>query len=365
LRSPHPRRVWGLLGHRSGDNQQVVALCEALGWPFELEQLRYGWASLMPNVLRRAHPLGVAVESGVPLSPPWPDLVVAVGRRSAPLALQVRAASRGRCRLVQLGRPSAPLHWFDLVITTPQYQIPPRSNLLEIPLPFAGAPRAGDPIVASEIADLRGPRIAVLVGGPTAEVRFGAAEASKLAACLGHLAEGQGGACLLTTSPRTPPVVVEELRRRLPAPHRIHEWSGAMPNPYATYLAVADTVIVTGDSISMIADACRTGAPVGVYRLPERAAPVRRASAALYSRLARRAERQDRLSRILFQLVDAGLLTAPRAYDAVHRSLEQRGLIAYVPGDLPAADGAEQRRRAISTWEQSAVDRVTALFGGG
>jgi hypothetical protein len=359
----HPRRVWGLLGHRSGDNQQVVALCEALGWPFEIKQLRYGWTSRTPNVLRGTRPLGVAVEPSTPLGPPWPDLVVAVGRRSVALALQLRAASQGRCRLVQLGRPRAPLHWFDLVISTPQYRIPPHPNLLEIPLPLARTPGAPDPLVALEIAALPRPRTAVLVGGPTAELRFGAVEARDLAARLEHLADRQGGSFMLTTSPRTPPVVAEEMRRRLREPRRIHEWTAAAANPYVTFLATADTVIVTGDSISMTADACRTGVPVGVYRLPQRRTPVRRASAALYAWLARRVDRQDLPSRLLFSLVDAGLVVSPRAYDAVHRVLEQRGIITYLPGDFPAAASTEWQRSEIAAWERSVIDRVKSLFG--
>ncbi len=357
--------MWGLLGHRPGDNQQVVALCEALDWPFELKQLRYRWASLTPNVLRGPRPFGVTVEPSTPLGPPWPDLVIAVGRRSVPLALQLRAASQGRCRLVQLGRPSAPLHWFDLVISTPQYQIPPRPNLLEIPLPFTSTPGPPDPFVASEIAALPRPRTAVLVGGPTTELRFGAVEARELAACIEQIADRQGGSFMLTTSPRTPPIVVEEFRRRLRGPRRIHEWTSAAANPYVTYLATADSVIVTGDSVSMLADACRTGVPVGVYRLPPRRAPIRCANAALYAWLARRIDRKDLRSRLLFSLVDSGIVVSPRIYDAVHRDLERRGVIRYLPGNLHTATSAGCQRSEIAAWERRATDRVRSLFGDG
>jgi hypothetical protein len=357
--------VWGLLGPRSGDNQQVVTLCEALGWPFELKQLRYGRSSRTPNVLRRGRPLGITVEPSTPFRPPWPDLVVAVGRRSVAAALQVRAAAQGRCRLVHVGRPRAPLHWFDLVITTPQYRMPPQPNLLEIPLPLGPAAGAPDPVVAAAIADLPHPRTAVLVGGPTADLRFGAAEARNLATCLERHADRHGGSFMLTTSPRTPPIVTEEMRRRLPEPRRIHEWSAAAANPYTTYLAMADTAIVTGDSVSMIADACRTGAPVGVYRLPPRSTPMRHAKDVLYTRLVRRADRRDAPSRLLFSLVDAGLVVSPRAYDAVHRDLARRGLITHVPGDLPAAADAERRRGKIAAWERDAVARVKSILGDG
>ena len=36
-----PPRVWLLTGHRAGDNTQVLALGEALGWPFEIKRFVY------------------------------------------------------------------------------------------------------------------------------------------------------------------------------------------------------------------------------------------------------------------------------------------------------------------------------------
>jgi mitochondrial fission protein ELM1 len=43
---------------------------------------------------------------------------------------------------------------------------------------------------------------------------------------------------------------------------------GAGANPYFGYLALADQILVTSDSVSMISEACATGRPVLVERLP-------------------------------------------------------------------------------------------------
>ena len=43
-------RVWLLMGHKAGDNNQVLALAEALGWPFEIKKFTYRRYELLTNV---------------------------------------------------------------------------------------------------------------------------------------------------------------------------------------------------------------------------------------------------------------------------------------------------------------------------
>lgn len=76
----------------------------------------------------------------------------------------------------------------------------------------------------------------------------------------------RGGSILLTTSPRTN-------RSAKAIRKRIHPWikdwyiwehSEDRPNPYAAYMGLADEIMVTSDSISMISDAMMSGKPVRV-----------------------------------------------------------------------------------------------------
>ena len=48
-------------------------------------------------------------------------------------------------------------------------------------------------------------------------------------------------------------------------PQRVYRWGDEGENPYYGYLAVADAVIVTGDSVSMCSEACATTGPVYIY----------------------------------------------------------------------------------------------------
>jgi mitochondrial fission protein ELM1 len=68
---------------------------------------------------------------------------------------------------------------------------------------------------------------------------------------------------MVTTSRRTPEGEAAALRRALEGlPAWI--WDGTGPNPYFGFLALADVMIVTNDSINMTSEAATTGKPVHV-----------------------------------------------------------------------------------------------------
>jgi mitochondrial fission protein ELM1 len=126
-------RIWVLLGPRTGDNNQALALAEALGLPFETRTLAYNplqalsvWLPPTAATLDR--------ESRRRLNAPWPDLVIAIGRRSVPVARWLKRKSGGRAKLVRIGHPRIDPGLFDLVITTRQYPVPPGDNVLLLPL---------------------------------------------------------------------------------------------------------------------------------------------------------------------------------------------------------------------------------------
>ena len=65
---------------------------------------------------------------------------------------------------------------------------------------------------------------------------------------------------------------------------RTQHWRGAGENPYFGYLALADAIVVTGDSVSMTSEACASGKPVYVAAMAGRGA--RGASSASFDGLA-------------------------------------------------------------------------------
>src|SRR5690606_26663282 len=54
--TPH---IWVLLGRHEGDNRQLLALAEALGWPFETRQLVFKRRPVLPTWLQGASLMGL------------------------------------------------------------------------------------------------------------------------------------------------------------------------------------------------------------------------------------------------------------------------------------------------------------------
>lgn len=315
-------RVWVLLGDRAGDNAQVLRLAGALGWPFEAKRICYNRFNRCPNLLLGASKLTVDTRRSDSLAPPWPDLVIGASRCAAPLARWIKKQSGGRSRLVHLLHTQAPLHYFDLVVTTLQYRLPQRSNVLHNLLPLnAAAPE----VLASCGAQWRGrlehlprPWIAVLLGGNTSSYRLDALTATQLGQFTSRRAREAGGSLLISSSPRTPPDAVDALLAAVEGPAYVYRWEPTKKdeNPYLAYLALADRFIVTADSVSMLAEACSTGRPVELFACARPGKQPKRPLGV-----------SPRSQRFKEALTGWGIVKPRRDFPALHRELMKRGLL--------------------------------------
>lgn len=267
-------KIWVLAGHKAGDNEQLMALVEALGWPCEVKKFVYKRHEIVPNMLLRTTLAGVDKERSSSLLPPWPDLVLSAGRRNEPIARWIKRQSGGKTRIVHVGRPWSSLDHFDLIITTPQYDLPARPNVLHNTTPLHRVTKERLAREAarwqSRLQHLPRPFIAVVVGGSAPPYGFDDATAERLAHEASTFATQRGGSLLITTSARTPLAALESLQHTIEAPAHLFRWtSNATENPYLAFLGLADSIIVTGDSMSMLAEACATRKPVYIFDLGE------------------------------------------------------------------------------------------------
>ena len=100
------RRVWLLLGDKPGDNAQVEAVALALGWPCERRTLHWARYTARKAAFRATLDHVDRARSD-PLEPPWPDLVLTIGRRPSMVALWIEAQSGGRTRWCCSASPPA------------------------------------------------------------------------------------------------------------------------------------------------------------------------------------------------------------------------------------------------------------------
>lgn len=346
---PAPERVWVLFGKGTGGNGQMKSLADALGWPYQIKQLRHRALHRIPNLFLGATLVTLDRRASAPIEPPWPDLVIAASRRSAPVARWIKKQSGGRTRLVHLLHTQAPLDEFDLVVTMPQFRLAPRANVLHV----AGALNRIDPAElaqaraawAPRLEHLPRPWIAVIVGGNSSAYVLDESTAARLGRDVTALARERGGSVLATTSPRTPEAAKRALAQAIDPPSVVYLWKpdDAANNPYRGFLALADEFVVTVDSASLLVEAAATGEPVAVYEWPRR----RGAGPRGLERLVGPARYR--------RIVELGLVKPPRDFDAFHAEMRRRGL-AHRFGER-----APETREPLDDLERT-VDRVRALF---
>jgi len=366
----NPPRVWLLMGHKAGDNSQVLALGEALDWPLEIKHFTYKRMELLTNLLLGPTLAGVVKSGSSDLSPPWPDLIITAGRRNEPAArwIQERAAPEKHVRIVHCGRSWAKIERFDLIVTTPQYRLPKRANVLHNLTPLH---RVTDERLRAAAADwsprlngLPGPYVAIVIGGNSGPFTFDHAAAKRLARQASARAKELGASLLVTTSARTPRDKIASFERALDVPAEVFRWSkDATDNPYFGYLALADEIIVTGDSMSMLTEACATRKPVHIFDLgvgrtamrPQEQAAAQIMSAVAEGRMFERAHLQAFIYRLGMHI---GPQRMTRDIRIVHKVLVDNGLAVWLGDPFPHRDmlpGVESVQRA--------VDRVRGLFG--
>jgi mitochondrial fission protein ELM1 len=261
--------VWCLLGKKAGDNTQVLALAEELGWAYEQKSIQAKSWELLVHLGPSATLAGIDQANSSPLQAPWPDLVISAGRRNEPVAQWIRTQSGSKTRLVHMGRPWASLASWDLIVTTPQYFLPRQANIIHNSLPLhrmtpAELQAAGEQL-RPQIAHLPRPWIALLMGGDSGRFVLTGAKGEQLGRLASDLAAAAEGTLLVTDSPRTPQVAGDAMQSQLREPNFCYRFGEGGDNPYKGLLALADAFIVTGESMSMLGEAVDSGRPLYIF----------------------------------------------------------------------------------------------------
>lgn len=270
------KTVWALLDSRMGSVNVVRGVLQQLSpdkYDIIEKEIKYNAFAKLPNLIKGAGLLGITDESRKNLRSPFPDLVIAATRRTAPAARWIKKQSGGKTRIVQLLHPGpgAGLPDFDLVFVpehdrdkqkSPNIVYTAGSPTRTTEQAMAAAQKIWEPVFAS----LPRPRTAVIVGGAVKGKPLSMDNAEGFAQKVLSLKKQIGGSILITDSWRTG----DEARRRIMAvlkdiPAYTYLWGEKKDNPYMGYLACADNIIVSGDSVSMTCEACGTGRPVFIY----------------------------------------------------------------------------------------------------
>ena len=273
---PSPPDTWFLHDAAAGHRRQAAALAQALApTPREWTLATAApWSWLAPRRAPGAE-RAFGADFAAALATP-PALAIGCGRRAA---LATRLLRERGARVVQVLHPRIDTRHWDLVIA-PEHDGLAGPNVVTLlgslnPVDDAwlAAARAARP----DLAALPSPRTTVLLGGPTAAVRFDRGAFEVLASRLERWLADAGGSLLVVGSRRTP-AHVGALARDYWAETPGVRWfdDGDGDNPFAAALAVADRIVVSPDSVNMVSEAAATSAPVYVAEPARATGRVRR-----------------------------------------------------------------------------------------
>jgi hypothetical protein len=207
------------------------------------------------------------------------------------------------------------------------------------------------------------PFVAVVVGGSSGPYSFCTRAAERLAKDASRFAKSLGGSLLITTSARTPAAAIDIMEQNIEVPAYFFRWEqNAKDNPYFAFLGLAEQIIVTGDSMSMLAEACATRKPVQIFDLGEGENAMRPATveAAIALRRARESDRPlegTHIRAFLYrQMMRFGPERLSRDIRIIHAYLVDSGRAVWL-GDDCAADRPLPAMDCLGR----AVGRVRAL----
>jgi mitochondrial fission protein ELM1 len=347
--------VWVLTDDHPGNTTQSLGLVKTLGWPYEVKELHFTPLIHLHDGLFGAFGatrLGLQRTCSAALAPPWPDLVITTGWRTEHVARWIRKQSRGHTRLVQLGRKGGRVaELFDLVVSCTYFRLPPHSRRIETAVPLTQVTPEHLAQAAERWQSLfentPSPHIALLVGGTSSIYRLDEETAQRLGEQVHAIAQAAGGSVFATTSRRTGPRAIEALKRGLGDACYVHHWQpGQRDNPYLAYLALADVLVVTGESESMLAEAAATGKPLYIYPLPQRQLSLwTRCKEWVVARSRRRrlnargtVQPQQGLDYLCARLVERGIILPQPDLNVLHQTLVRRGIAHFFGEPLDTAN---------------------------
>lgn len=267
------KTIWALLDDRMGSVGQARGVLEALGDDYATTEKKvvYNKLANLPNFLLGASFLGVNKKESSSFEGPYPDIILSISRRTTPIARKIKKLSNGKSKIVQLMYPGkCGLDDLDLVVVPKHDRLHKIKNALYI----TGCPHKASLKALAEarekwepvFANLPRPLTAVIVGGAIKGKPFSLENAVAFANCVREIKQKIGGAILITTSRRTGDEAQKAIMKILDKiPAYTFLWGEKKENPYMGFLACADNIIVTGDTVSMCSDSCGTKLPVWVF----------------------------------------------------------------------------------------------------
>ncbi len=275
--------VWTLTDDRIGSNNQSITVSEKLSRYYVIKKIVYNSFIKLPNFIRGSSLIGVNKEASDNIKTELPDIIVCAGRRLSSVALNIKKRSGGRTFIVNIMNPDISFNRFDLIIL-PKHdntskRLISKGNVFET---NGALNRINTQRIKTEVEkwkdffkDYKKPLISLIIGGDTKNYKFDPKEFGIMISNLSNIVNKLSGTLLITTSRRTSSECIMQIRQKINCDYYLYDWKwendarnlmkNPLGNPYFAFLGLSDFIIVTGDSMSMISEACSTGKPTYIY----------------------------------------------------------------------------------------------------
>jgi len=246
----------------AGTENQCLGVAQALGVTPTIKRISLNapWNILSPFI-----GFEMAGTFSPKLQKPWPDLLIASGRKAVAAARYIKKKSKGKTFTVFLQDPKVRPSQFDLVAVPLHDRIRGPNVIVTNGAPNKITPESlvhAKNKFSSLFSPLKAPRVAVLIGGNSKSYKMPLRLIEKLCKQLNEI----DASLMITTSRRTGEENLKIIQKQCDKDTNFI-WNSRGENPYFGMLAWADYILVTADSTSMISDAATTGKPVYIIPL--------------------------------------------------------------------------------------------------
>ena len=250
------KNSWILSSGLIGCENQCLGVIERLGIETEIKKIKpsmavslfapYGTPFLNPQVCE-----------------PWPDLVIAAGRKTIPYLKYIRKASKKECKTIYLQDPRIDSKEFDIV-WAPEHDSIEGNNVIKT---ITSPNRVTNELLnynhddwLDKLSKLKGPFIGFLIGGKSKAYNFNDDECEKIIQALNFVISN-GYTPLITLSRRSPKKLSNRIKNLLINEKNLF-YDGQGDNPYFAILKASELIITTPDSANMISEAINVPKPV-------------------------------------------------------------------------------------------------------
>lgn len=275
--------IWVIFDKRAGTFQQALALAESIGMPFKVITPEYSKLNSLPNFILPASSLRIKKRNRLELKniTHYPKIIIGAGRKSANFSCLIKNQAKLKnikIANIHIMNPQMNFKFFDLVILPNHDKANfDYNNIIRIngAINNINSTTLEQALIKFQQTpfyqkiDLQAQnKIALLIGGSSKNSVFETKSMQNLIEHSCKIAKNMSAQLLILNSRRTSDQLNKVIRSSLDGNYCFFDCNDKNfnhHNPYLAILAIADFVIITGDSISMISESLNSGKNIYIF----------------------------------------------------------------------------------------------------